>query len=338
MSGESQSPLQRENFVTLTRRLFLAGLSTAVLASQARAAGWPSGTIRIIVPFPPGGSVDAVGRVLSPGLQEHLGATVVIENIGGASGSIGAATAARAAPDGNTWLLVFDTHAVNPTLMPSLPFDSRTDLVPVYLVGTAPNLLATSPDKPFKTFADVIEAARKAPDTITYGTIGIGSLGHLTMVRLAAAAGVKLVHVPYKGGGPAITDAIGGHVDLVIGSAALGTPHVKANKLHPVLQTGKDRLPALAETQTSAEAGFPGLESYAWWGVFAPKGTPQAAIDRFAADLRAVLKSEKVVSQLVDGQQMTLVNGDAATLAAFFAEQVETWGKIIKDNNIKIDS
>jgi len=227
---------------------------------------------------------------------------VLIENIAGASGSIGAATAA---PHGNTWLLVFDTHAVNPSLMPSLPFDSKRDLVPVYLIGKAPNLLATSPEKPFKTFADVIEAAKKAPDTITYGTIGIGSLGHLTMVRLAAAAGVKLVHVPYKGGGPAVADAIGGHIELVIGSAALGAPHVKAGKLRPVLQTGTERLPALTDTQTTAEAGFPGLESYAWWGVFAPKGTAQPIIDQFAGDLRAVLKDEKVVSQLVEGQQMT---------------------------------
>jgi tripartite-type tricarboxylate transporter receptor subunit TctC len=322
----------------LTRRLFLAGLSTLPFVALARAAEWPSGPIRIIVPFPPGGSVDAVGRVLSPGLQGRLGANVIIENIGGASGSIGAATAARAAPDGNNWLLAFDTHAVNPSLMPNLPFDSKTDLVPVYLIGTAPNILATSPNKPFKTFADVVEAAKKAPDTITYGSIGIGSLGHLTMVRLANAAGVKLVHVPYKGGGPAVTDAIGGHVDLIVGSAALATPHVKAGKLHPLVQTGKSRLPALAATQTLAEAGFSGLESYAGWGVFAPKGTPQPTIERFARDLRAVLKDEKVVSQLVEGQQMTLVNGDADELRTFFDEQIETWRKIIKDNNIKMES
>jgi tripartite-type tricarboxylate transporter receptor subunit TctC len=324
--------------MSLTRRLFLAGLSTSSFAALARAAEWPSGPIRIIVPFPPGGSVDAVGRVLSPGLQGRLGANVIIENIGGASGSIGAATAARAAPDGNSWLLVFDTHAVNPSLMPNLPFDSKTDLVPVYLIGTAPNLLATSPNKPFKTFADVVEAAKKAPDTITYGSIGIGSLGHLTMVRLANAAGVKLVHVPYKGGGPAVTDAIGGHVDLIVGSAALGTPHVKAGKLHPIVQTGKSRLSALAATQTLAEAGFSGLESYAWWGVFAPKGTPQPTIERFARDLRAVLKDEKVISQLVEGQQMTLVNGDVDELRTFFDQQIETWRKIIKDNNIKMES
>ena len=322
----------------LTRRLFLAGLCSLPAATGARAAAWPAGPIRIIVPFPAGGSVDAVARTVAPGLQQRLGATVFIDNIAGASGSIGAAVAVRAAPDSHTWLAVFDSHAVNPSFIPNLPFDTRTDLVPVYLVGTAPHILATHPSRSYNTFAEIVAAAGKAPDTITYGTIGTGSLGHLTMVRLAGKAGVKLVHVPYKGGGPAVTDAIGGHVDLVVASAALLTPHIKAGKLRPIVQTGKDRLPALPDTQTVAEAGFGGLESQAWWGFFAPKGMPQPIVDRFAGDLRAVLKDEKVVAQLVEGQQMTLVNGDAETLRSFFEEQIEIWRKIIKDNNIKMDS
>ena len=324
--------------MSLTRRLFLAALSALPLASRVQATQWPSGPIRIIVPFPPGGSVDAVARLLAPGLQAYLGAAVVVENMPGASGSMGTAAAVRAAPDGNTWVLVFDTHAVNPSLMPDLPYDSRADLVPVYLVGTAPNVLAASPGRPYQTFADVIDAARKAPDTITYGSTGTGTLGHLTMVRLAGKAGVKLVHVPYKGGGPAVTDAIGGHIDLVVGSAALLTPQIRDGKLRPIVQTGKDRLPALPDTQTVAEAGFGGLESHAWWGFFAPKGMPQPIVDRFAAGLRAVLKDEKVVAQLMEGQQMTLVNGDAEALRAFVDEQVEIWGRIIKDNHIKMDS
>jgi tripartite-type tricarboxylate transporter receptor subunit TctC len=324
--------------MTLTRRSFLAGFAILPIALRAQAAEWPSGPMRIIAPFPPGGSVDAVARILSPGLQAQLGANVIVENIVGASGSIGTAAAARAAPDGRTWLLVFDTHAVNPSLMPSLPFDSKTDLVPVYLVGTAPNLLATSPGRPYKTFADVMEAAKAAPGTITYGSTGTGTLGHLTMVRLAEKAGVKLVHVPYKGGGPAVTDAVGGHVDLIVGSAALLAPQVKAGKLRPLLSAGKDRLPAMPDIQTAAEAGFPGLESHAWWGFFAPEGTPQPMIERFVRDLRTVMSDQKVVSQLAEGQQMTLVNGGPDELRSFFAEQMEIWGKIIKDNNIKPDS
>jgi len=322
----------------LTRRLFLAGLCSLPAATGARAAAWPAGPIRIIVPFPAGGSVDAVARTVAPGLQQRLGATVFIDNIAGASGSIGAAAAVRAAPDGHTWLAVFDSHAVNPSFIPNLPFDTRTDLVPVYLVGTAPHILATHPSRSYNTFAEIVAAAGKVPDTITYGTIGTGSLGHLTMVRLAGKAGVKLVHVPYKGGGPLLTDALGGQIDLVIASAVLLAPHLKAAKLRPILQTGRDRVPALPETPTAADAGYPGLESYAWWGFFAPKGTPQPIIERFVRELRAVLGEEKVVSQLVDGQQMTLVNGGPDALRSFFEEQMETWGKVIKDNNIKPDS
>jgi tripartite-type tricarboxylate transporter receptor subunit TctC len=322
----------------ITRRIVLAGLFALPLASRTRAADWPSGPIRIIVPFPPGGSVDAVARLLGSRLQAGLGANIFVENITGASGTIGTAAAVRSAPDGNNWLLVFDNHAVNPSLMPNLSYDSDTDLLPVYLVGTAPNVLATGPSRPFRTFADVTEAARKTPDTITYASTGTGTLGHLTLVRLAGQAGVQLVHVPYKGGGPAVTDAVGGHVDLVIGSAALIAPHVKAGKLRPIVQTGRARLPALAEVQTAAEAGFAGLEAYSWWGFYAPKATPQQIMERFIRELRQVLKDDKIVAQLADGQQMTLVNGGPEELKAFYAEQLGIWRKIIKDNNIKPES
>jgi tripartite-type tricarboxylate transporter receptor subunit TctC len=324
--------------MSITRRMALAGLAATPFIASARAAEWPHAPIRIIVPFPPGGSVDAVGRLMASGLQPLLGVNVLVENMPGASGSIGTGAAARSAPDGNTWLLVFDTHAVNPSLMPDLPYDTRADLVPVYLVGKAANLLATSPSRPFKTLGDVIEAAKKAPGTITYATTGAGTLGHLTMVWLANQAGLDLVHVPYKGGGPAVADAIGGHVDLVIGSVALMTPYITGNKLHAIVQTGAERVPALSATQTVVEAGYPGFESYAWWGVYAPKGTPQQIVRHFARDLRAGLQDEKVVKQLTEAQQMTLINGDAEELTRFFEEQVKIWGKIIKDNNIKINS
>lgn len=324
--------------MTMTRRMVLHGLAIIPLATRARAAEWPSGPIRLIVPFPPGGSVDAVGRLISPGLAARFGVNVFVENIGGASGSVGAAAAVRAQPDGNTWLLVFDTHAVNPSLMPDLPFDTNADLAPVFLLGTAPHILAAHPSRPFKTLSDVIEAAKKAPDTLTYASIGAGSLGNLTMVRLLNMAGAKMVHVPYRGGGPAVADALGGQVDMIIGSAALLMQHVKADKLRPLVQTGKERLAALSELQTAGEAGFPGSESYAWWGVFAPKATPQPIIDRFVRELRGVLDDAAVARQLTDAQQMTLTKGGPEELKTFFGEQMEIWRKVIKDNNIKINS
>ena len=324
--------------MSVTRRMVLGGLAAFPFVDAARAANWPAAPIRIIVPFPPGGSVDAVARLLASGLQPLLGTSVIVEIMAGASGSIGTAAAVRSAPDGNTWLLVFDTHAVNPSLMPDLPYNSRTDLLPVYLLGKAANLLATSPTRPFKTLADVVEAAKKAPGTITYASTGTGTLGHLTMVWLANQAGINLVHVPYKGGGPAVTDAMGGHVDLVVGSVALLTPYIKSDKLHAIVQTGAERVPALPGIQTVVEAGYPGFKSYAWWGLYAPKGTPQPIIDRFTQDLRSVMKDEKVIKQLTEAQQMTLLNGEPEELTRFFEEQVKIWAKIIKDNDIKINS
>lgn len=272
--------------VHLRRRSLLGGIVSLALAmpfaataETASAQDWPSNPIKIIAPFPPGGSVDSLARLVQADLQERLGQPIVIENRPGASGSIGAAAAAAAPPDGYTWLFVFDTQAVNPSLIPDLPFDSVKDLDPVMLIGTAPNVLATHPDSPYQTFEDVLEAAKDAPESVEYGSIGTGSLGHLTMVLLSEEAGVELLHVPYSGGGPAIQDAVAGHVDLVIGSAALVSPQLAAGNLRPILQTGSERHPLLPEVPTAAEAGFEGFESLAWWGVLPPPGRrPRSSI------------------------------------------------------------
>jgi tripartite-type tricarboxylate transporter receptor subunit TctC len=320
----------------LTRRSLILGAATAPFAAQAQS--WPSGIIRIVAPFPAGGSVDAIARIVQPGLQQRLGATVLIENRPGGSGSIGAASVAKATPDGNTWLFVFDTHAVNPSLIPNLPFDSQKDLDPVLLIGTAPNVLATHPSRPYKSLGDVIEAAKAKPGTINYGTIGPGSLGHLTVVLLSKRAGVQLVHVPYRGGGPAVNDAVAGHVDLVIGSAALLNPQIQAGNLRPLVQTGLKRQPSLAEVPTAAESGFPGFESLAWWGVFAPAGTPKPIADRFRAELTAVLREERVTKQLTESQQITLSLGGPEELRRFFEEQMRIWGAVVRENGIKTDS
>ncbi len=321
----------------LTRRAVLAGAMALPAAARAQGA-WPSGNLRIVVPFPAGGSVDTIARLVQPGLQKRLGATILIENRGGASGSIGAAAVAKAPPDGNTWLFVFDTHAVNPTLLPNLPFDSERDLDPVLLIGTAPNLLATHPSRPFRTLGDVIEAARAKPGGITYATIGAGSLGHLTMVLLAKRAGVSLAHVPYRGGGPAVNDAIGGHVDLIIGSAALLANQVAAGSLRPVVQTGERRHPALAGVPTVTESGFERFVSNAWWGVFAPAGTPAPIQERFRTELAAVLRQPEIEKRLTEGQTMELALGGAEELRRFFGEQMAAWGAVVRENGIKGDS
>ncbi len=324
----------------LSRRSLVLGAigapMAAPLAGQALAQTWPSGIIKIIVPFPPGGTVDPIARMAQPGLQQKLGATIIIENRPGASGSLGTGLVAKSPPDGNTWVFVFDTHAVNPFLL-DLDFDTVKDLDPVMLIGTAPNVLATHPSRPFKSFADVVAAAKAKPDTITYASIGSGSVGHLTMTLLTERAGCKLVHVPYRGGGPAMNDALAGHVDLIIGSAALVMPQVIAKSIVPLLQTGKTRLATLATVPTAIESGFAGFESYAWWGVFAPAGTPQPIIERFAAALGDSLRDPTVSKMLTESLQITLRLGDAQEEAKFLAEQMALWGPVVKENDIKSD-
>ncbi|HEY0439280.1 MAG TPA: tripartite tricarboxylate transporter substrate binding protein [Xanthobacteraceae bacterium] len=323
----------------LTRRTLLAGAMATPLAAPyvARAQTWPSGITRIVVPFPPGGTVDPIARMVQPALQSRLGATVVIENKPGASGSIGASQVAKSAPDGTSWLFVFDTHAVNPALM-NLSFDSEKDLDPVLLIGTAPNVLATHRSRPFRGLGDMVDAAKAKPDGITFASVGTGSLGHLSMTVLGKRAGVRWTHVPYRGGGPAMNDAIAGHVDSIIASAALVTPQVKANALRGVVTTGAMRLKSLPDVPTAIESGFPGFESYAWWGVFAPGGTPKPLVDRFAGELIAALREERVTRQLEDSLQIKLVLGGPEELRTFFAEQMRVWGAVVRENGFRADS
>ncbi|MFL6805103.1 MAG: tripartite tricarboxylate transporter substrate binding protein [Xanthobacteraceae bacterium] len=322
--------------VRLTRRsLVLASVAAPVVA---RAQSWPSGTIRLVVPYPPAGSTDAMMRLVQPTLQQRLGATIIIENRAGASGTVGTAAVAKSAPDGNTWLIVFDNHAANPFVMPSLPYDTEKDLDPVLFIGTAPYLVSTGAMKPFKTLADVIAAAKAAPDAVSYASVGSGSIGHLAMVLLSKQANVKLTHVPYRGGGPAMNDAVAGHVDLLVGSTALSIPQVQAGKIRAVVQTGKARSASLPELPTVSESGFPGFEAYAWWGVFAPPGTPKPMIERFGAEMTACLREERVAKQLTETQQVSLLLGGPEELRKFVAEQMQVWGGVARENNIKGDT
>jgi tripartite-type tricarboxylate transporter receptor subunit TctC len=303
---------------------------------MASAQNWPSGVIKIIVPFPPGGTVDPIARLAQTGLQQRLGATVIIENRPGASGSTGAGAVAKAAPDGNTWLFVFDTHAVNPFLQ-NLPFDTEKDLDPVVLIGTAPNVLATHPSRPYKTLQDVIDAAKAKPDTLTYGSVGAGSVGHLTMVQLTKRAGIKMVHVPYRGGGPAMNDAIAGHIDFLIGSAALVMPQVSAATIRPILQTGKTRMPTLPMVPNAIESGFAGFESYAWWGVFAPAGTPKPITERFGNALIETLREPGISKQISENLQVNMLLGGPEDERKFLRAQMDLWGPVVQENNIKGD-
>jgi tripartite-type tricarboxylate transporter receptor subunit TctC len=319
----------------LSRRVLVLAALVAPLPAQAQI--WPSGPIRIIVPFPPGGSVDAVARLAQAGLGQRLGTSIIIENRAGASGSTGTAAVAKAPPDGSTWLVVFDTHAVNPALLGNLPFDNDRDLEPVSLIATAPYVVARHPSRPYGNLAELVRAAKDKPGTISYASVGSGSIGHLALVLLAKEAGIDLIHVPYRGGAPALNDVLAGHVDLIIASAAQLMPQITPGAIRPVLQMGQNRLAALPDVPTVAESGYPGAQANAWWGLFAPAGTPRPIIERFRTAFVESLREERVARQLGETQQMNLVLSGPEELRKFAGEQARIWGAVVRNNNIKSD-
>jgi tripartite-type tricarboxylate transporter receptor subunit TctC len=303
----------------------------------AQSTDWPSKPIRFISPFPPGGSVDPLARLVAAKMGETFGQQVIVENKTGASGSIGTAYVAKSPPDGYTYVFVFDTHAVNPSLIPNLPYDTLKDLAPVMLIGTSPMAITTQASKPYKTFADVIAAAKAKPGAVSYGTVGAGSLGHLTMTLLQQAAGIELVHIPYKGGGPMTTDVLGGQIELAIASVAQQGPHVRGGKLRALAVTGDKRSHVLPDVPALAEQGFPGFSALAWWGIFAPAGTPKPIIDKFHAELVKVFDRPDVHKQLTDTLGMDVTASSPEDTQAFLVSQMQRWGKVVRDNNIRME-
>ena len=311
-------------------------LATLVVPSITRAQAWPTKQpIKLVAVFPPGGSVDQVARILGPALQQALGQTVVVDNKGGASGSIGTAFVAASPPDGYTLAVVFDTHAVNPALQPNLAFDTRKDLVPAALVGTSAMVLATHADSPYKTFKDGVAAA-KAKKAVNYGSIGNGSLGHLAMALLAKSDNLDLQHVPYRGGGPLMNDALAGHVPLSIGSVFLIKPHLDSKRLRPLVVTTSQRSPKLPDVPTIAESGYAGFDAPAWWAVLAPAKTPPEIVARLNAEINKLLDQPEVRDKLsAQGIDIIRTTPDAARV--FIERQADIWAKVVKDNNIKAD-
>jgi tripartite-type tricarboxylate transporter receptor subunit TctC len=321
-----------------TRRtlLALALAACAVPTVQAQVGDWPKRQpIRLVVVFPPGGSVDQVARILAPQLTQQLGQTVIVENKGGASGSIGTAAVASAAPDGYSYAMVFDTHGVNPSLIPNLPFDTRKDLAPVILLGTAPMVIATPAASEFKTFADVVAAA-KAKKNVSYGTVGSGSLGHLAMALLGKNGGLQMTHVPYKGGGPLMQDAIAGHVPLSVASIFVTKPHIESKRLRPLAVTTSQRAPDLPDVPTVAESGYPGFDAPAWWGVLTSAKTPPEIVRRMNEEINKALKVPEIAAKLA-AQGMAVVGGPPDAARTFIDKQIDTWAQVVKDNNIKAD-
>ncbi len=312
----------------------LAGFAFSAVAQQAPA--WPTrGPIKLVAVFPPGGSVDQVARILAVPLQAQLGQSVIIDNKGGASGSIGAAAVAAAPADGYTFAVVFDTHGVNPALIPNLPFDSKKELAPIVLVGTSPMVLATFAASEYKTFGDVLTAS-KAKKPVSYGTIGSGSLGHVAMSLLGKGGGFDWAHIPYKGGGPLMNDAVAGHVPLSIGSVFVTKPHIDSKRMRPLAVTTSKRSASLPDVPTMAESGFPGFEAPAWWAILAPAATPPDILRRMNEELNKALRNPEIANKL-SAQGIDVLGGQADTAKVFIDKQMDIWAKVVKDNGIKAD-
>ncbi len=309
----------------------------AAHVSAQTAADWPSKPVRFIVPFPPGGSVDPLARLTGARLNVALSQQFVIDNRTGGSGSIGTALGAKSGPDGYTFIIVFDTHAVNPALIPNLPYDTMKDLTNIMLVGTAPMVLTTNPAKPFKSFEDVVKLAKAKPATLTFGSVGSGSLGHLAMMLVQQQAGIKMIHIPYKGGGPATTDAIGGQIDFAVTSVAVPGAHIRAGRLRAVVSTGEKRSHVVPDTPTLIESGLPGLSAQAWWGWVAPAGLPAPLLNRFHGELVKAYGQPELRKQLTEQFGMDLVVSTPQAMNQFLSAEITRWSKVVKENGIRAD-
>jgi tripartite-type tricarboxylate transporter receptor subunit TctC len=323
----------------ITDRRRLLALTAAGLAMPGLLRAdetWPDRPVRLIVPWPPGGSTDTVARILQPKLGEVLGRPVVIDNRGGASGSIGAIEAARVQPDGYTWMLAYDTQATNESVM-RLPFRTMEAFAPVCLVATGPLALVAHASTPYRTYADVVEAAKKAPDTLNYATSGVGGLAHVATTLLQQRGGFKMVHVPYRGGGPATQDAVAGHVPLFMSNVVVISQHIKAGVLRPLGVTTKTQSRHVPGTPSFAEQGLTDFEAPTWWAMLGRAGTPQPILDRMHAALVKVL-SDGDVRAKIEEQGADVVASSPQECGRFLRTEIDRWGKVIRDNGIQADS
>jgi tripartite-type tricarboxylate transporter receptor subunit TctC len=297
---------------------------------------WPSKPVRVVVAFPPGGIVDTVARQLQPQLQAALGQPVLIDNRGGAGGTVGSAEVARAAPDGHTLLMVFDSYATYPLVYPKLTFDIAKDLQPVTQIASNPLVLVVNPKVPAADFKSFVGLLKSQPGQYNYASVGPGSSNHLTAELFKAQTGTFVTHIPYRGGGPAQQDLLGGQVEMMFLSAVLAQPHVKAGKLRALAQTGARRVPAYAETPTVAEGGYRGFEVNSWVGLLAPAGTPRAVIDRLQSEVRKIV-TDPAFDQRLREQGLTGIASTPEQFAAALKTEQDRWTRLVRERNLSLE-
>jgi tripartite-type tricarboxylate transporter receptor subunit TctC len=316
-----------ERPMTLPRRLLLLA-APGVARAQAS-------SIRLVTPYPPGGGTDTVARLLLPHLSAQLGQPIIVENRGGAGGSIGAGEVARAAPDGQTLLLDAMGHVVNPTLIPNLPFDYATAFAPITQLTLQPQMLVVPQASPFRTLAELVDMARARPGVFSFASSGNGTGAHLAMVALAQQAGIELVHIPYRGGGPAMTDLLAGNVALAFASVAAATAHVQSGRLRALGAAGPARISALPEMLPIAEQGFPGFDWDEWNGLWTTAGAPRAMVARLhAATMHALAQPD--VRARMSGIGIVPLGSGEEDFSTFVAAQRERAARLIRTANITL--
>ena len=316
----------------LLSRLLKAGAVLLALTAGANADDYPNRPIRLIIPFPPGGSNDVVGRLVARHLSDQLGQQVYVDNRGGAGGTIGTDIAAKAAPNGYTLLVISLAHAVNPWLY-KLTYDPIKSFAPVAIFGTGTNVLAVNPELPVNSVKELIALAKLKPGELQYASAGIGSFQHLGGELFKLMAGVDIVHVPFRGGGPAMIDVMGGHTKIVFSSLIQTTPHVKSGKLKALATGGAKRNPVLPDVPTIAEAGVPGYEANNWWGMLAPAGTPPAIVEKLNKAVAAALDSPDLLKQF-ESEGASVEKMTPAEFGKYIEAEMAKWGRVVKQGHI----
>jgi len=330
--------MQRRQLIQISAAAFAVGS----LGSPAWAQGsWPTGrAITYMVPFPAGGTTDTLGRLISQKLGTVLGTSVVVENRGGAGGSVGSEVASRAAPDGYTLLGgTISSHAINVSLYPKIGYDPVKSFVPITLIGTNPVVLVVPASSPYKSLQDVLAASKAKPGGLSSASAGTGTSQHLALELLAYKSGVKFTHVPYKGSGPAIQDTIGGQVDMMFDTTVVAAPHIQSGKLRALAVTSARRVPSLPDVPTVAESGVAGLTDFevvSWQAIFAPARTPEPIVTRLHDEIRKIL-AEPDMQDKLKGFGMEPADMTVAQIGAFQQAEVKQWAQVIKAANIKAD-
>ena len=305
-------------------------------AGGALAQGWPNRSIRMVVPYTPGGYTDLMARLVGQKISEALGQPIIFENKPGANAIIGTDVVAKAAPDGYTFGTVIAAHAVNATLNPKLPYDTLKDFTYVSLMSVAPLILIAHPSLPANNVKELVALAKAKPGELNFASSGIGAAAHLTMEMFKSRTGIDMQHIPYKGTAGALQDVIGGRVNLMFDIVGPLMPQVRSGNAKAIVVTAKERFPAASDVPTMAEQGIPDFVSGTWAGIIAPAGTPKEIVDRVSAEAKKALADPALKDKLVE-QGIVAVGGNPEEFRAFVAEEIARWAKVITDAGIKME-